>query len=177
MLRNSFMMEPIPKDCFGAYLERAIIECEHPLDSYRAIAAFLKENGVTDIDERRVAEYCKATFTPPYEKAKHMLDALGLSVEDEELITALERNRAYAKAQRQGYRRKSDQELRISVRLKLSQLQPDWEPDRTALLLGQRIEQLYGSKSNYREYLQALIRKDLSEAILIEELAEKETAK
>ncbi|GEM_PF-1920945 len=157
-------LNSVPSNCFGALLGMAMLVNE--IETYRQFQGILEQKGIYGISERRISEYCNGMYTPPFEKAKQMLEVLNYSITDSELLEALRANREYAKIRPKSYRRKDDREIRISVRLKLSKIMPDQPADRTALIMDERIEHLCGSRNNYTDYIQALINKDLSEYIL-----------
>lgn len=161
---DTYMLNTVPSDCFGAILGMAMQEAG--FESYRSFEHYIQEQGITDITYRRLSEYCNGIYTPPMEKARLLLDVLDYSISDQELISCLKANREYSKLRPRNYRKKEDKEIRIFARLKLSKLMPHQLPDRTALLLSERIEDLCGAPNAYTEYVQALIAKDLSEYIL-----------
>lgn len=147
---------------------------EYGIDSYVDFETRLQEAGYTGISKKRISEYCNAKFTPSYEKAKILFNFLEWDMTDEEIIASLQANKEYIKSRQDVYRRAGDKELRISVRLKCSKILPDVSPERTGVILAERIKYLTGKSNDYVDYLQALISKDLNEYLLSAESFESE---
>ncbi len=157
----------VPSYCFGAILQKAMYEYG-TLKSYRDFQNLLLSKDI-DINEKRIAEYSRGEYTPPLEKARAMLNCLEYEISEEELLDSLRANRAYSKTRVKGYRVKGDREISINTRVKMSTLLPEVDPDRTILLLQNRIFTLFGGSGNYSDYVRALISKDLKELILDED--------
>ena len=157
----------IPTQTFASMLRLAMREAD--IESYAAFEKMLISQGVRNISEERIREYCNLVYTPSFVKAKQMFDVLGFNLGEDELDQSLQANRDYIKNNPREYKKKDDRELRISVRIKLSKLIPHKSPQSVEVILLKRIEQLCGDGKKYTDYIQALIAKDLQAASIDEE--------
>ena len=66
-------------------------------NNMKSLERLLQENGIEDINFRRISDYVNGQYTPPYTKAKHLLDVMGYSMTEEELVGSLEANKEYIK--------------------------------------------------------------------------------
>lgn len=140
----------------------------------RKLEEILVSRGVTNINFRRISEYKNGKFTPTYEKAKQILDALDYPITEEELLESLERNREEIKIEEE-YTSIKQKELIVSARIKYNRLLPDIEPEQAERFLLERVRQVQGSEEkNFSNYIQMLIAKDLKNYLIDKEDLENE---
>ena len=163
-------MNYIPAESFAGILSAA-------MDAYgvgcKRFEEILQDRGVDGIKYKRISEYRNGHFTPSYEKARLMLDALEFPISDEDLIRALDLNRSLIKEE-QSYYVTDSKELRLSVRLKYRNILREYTPEETELFLRQRIADLFGDDKYKSQYIERLIAKDLKEYIIDKEDLESE---
>ena len=131
----------------------------------RNFAEVLEEQGITDINFRRISDYRNGNHTPTYDRAKLMLRALEYEISEEELLDALRENREEIKNQ-ESYLNSESKEVRRTIRIKLKRLIPNIEPEEAERFLQNRIEELFGDSSRISDYIQSLIAKDLQQYVI-----------
>ena len=134
-------------------------------NNMKSLEGLLQENGVNNINFRRISDYVNGQYTPPYTKAKHLLDAMGYSMSEEELVASLEANKQHIK-ELSFYKKEKKSEYQTSIRLKLRNILPDREPEYVQFMLENRIKELYGPEGKLSIYIQDLIATDLQRFIL-----------
>lgn len=139
----------------------------------RKFEEVLEEQGITDINFRRISDYKNGNHTPTYDRAKLMLQTLEYDISEEELLEALKENREEIKSQ-ESYLSSEAKEVRRTIRIKLKRLIPDTEPEEVERFLQNRIEELYGDSTRISDYIQSLIAKDLQQYIIDREDLENE---
>ena len=118
------------------------------------------------ITPKRLSEYQNGFSTPPFEKAKAIVETLGFEMEDEELFESLRLNKEICK-ENKSYT--AGRYKFISVRLNLKKIMPDKEPEYTDSMINLRVKSLYHDEKQISNYIHDLISKDLNEFILEEE--------
>ena len=134
-------------------------------NNMKSLERLLQENGIEDINFRRISDYVNGQYTPPYTKAKHLLDVMGYSMTEEELVGSLEANKEYIK-EMSFYKKEKKSEYQTSIRLKLKNILPNREPEYVQFMLESRIKELYGLDGKLSIYIQDLIATDLQRFIL-----------
>lgn len=134
----------------------------------RKLEEILVDQGITDINFRRISEYKSGKFTPSYEKAKILLNALDYSISEEELLESLKENRESIKFEEE-YIMTEQKEIRRTIRIKLKNIMPDEEPEVAERYLKERIASIFGDEKNLSNYIQSLIAKDLQQYIIDKE--------
>lgn len=147
---------------FSEVLKEAM---EYTGNDNKSLERLLKKNGINNIDFRRISEYMNGQFTPPYAKAKNIMDVLEYSMSEKELVDSLEANKAYIKGLN-AYKNDKNPEYRISLRLKLRKILPKKEPEYVQFMLEKRIIELYGQEGKLSIYIHDLIATDLRRYIL-----------
>lgn len=117
------------------------------------------------ITAKRLSEYQNGFHSPPFEKARKILDALGYEMSEDDLKESLKENREIC---RQNKEYSSDRYKVISLRIRFTKLLPGKQPEEVERLLRNRIFDLYGDETRISNYLHDLISKDLDEFILEE---------
>lgn len=125
----------------------------------------LKNSGINNIGFRRISEYRSSKTTPSFEKAKAILECLKINMSEKEILDSLHENRQYIKYMKYA---STDQNtiLKVHADLNLLEILPDKEPDETAFILEERINDLYGESGTRANYIKDLISKDLREYVL-----------
>ena len=136
--------------------------------SDREFEKILIENGVDNIGYIRISEYKNGATTPPYSKAKTIIDTLGVEMSEEELVESLKMNKEYVR-EMNSYSQKKFTAYRVSIRMKLQDILPDKEPEQVQFLLDDRIQSLYGSSGKFSSYVKDLIAKDLKQYVIDQE--------
>lgn len=131
----------------------------------KSLERLLQENDIDDINFRRISDYVNGQYTPPYTKAKHLLDVLGYSMSEEELVASLDANKEYIK-EMSFYKKEKKSEYQTSIRLRLKNILPNREPEYVQFMLENRIMDLYGQDGKLSIYIQDLIATDLQRFIL-----------
>jgi len=134
----------------------------------RKFEEILIENGITDINFRRISDYKNGNHTPTYDRAKQMLNVLEYDISEEELLDALKENRENIKEQEE-YLNSESKEIRRTIRIKLKRLIPGVEPEEAERFLTERIEELFGEGNQISNYIQSLISKDLRQYVIDKE--------
>lgn len=119
-----------------------------------------------DISPKRLSEYQNGLNTPSFERAQIILNELGFKYKPQEIIESLELNKRVCKNNK-AYT--ADLYKLISVRVLLTKLIPNLEPEQIETILNDRIINLYGDKTKISNYIHDLISKDLNEFILEKE--------
>ena len=136
----------------------------------RRVAGVLNDNGVEDIDFRRVSDYMKGTRVPKHKKAASILRALDYEISDMDLEDLLDYSRDES---RKTNMELADMRSRLSTRavyIDFSKLMEGFESEEAKLLMNNRIVEIYGDEKNASRYVNDLIRKDLEEYILESEV-------
>ena len=135
----------------------------------RRLQEQLEERGVTNITYKRISEYLRAVSTPPFEKAREIMDAMEVGIEDDILRESLRENREMIREEKEmvegdGYNKT------ISVHVKLRKVLPKKIASETEQILKNRVRTLYGSENNMAKYVENLIAADLQRSLLDEEV-------
>lgn len=131
----------------------------------RKFEEILNENGIYDIDFRRISDYRRGTHSPSYDRAKILLENLEYDISEKELLNSLKENREDIKNQ-DIYLNSDAKEIRRTIRIKLKRLLPDKEPEEIERILLERIGLLFDDEKQISNYIQSLIAKDLQEYIV-----------
>lgn len=132
----------------------------------RRVAGVLNDNGVEDIDFRRVSDYMKGTRVPKHKKAASILRAMDYEIGEEELEDLLDYSRDESKKTNMEL---ADMRSRLSTRavyIDFSKLMEGFESEEAKLMMNNRIAEIYGDEKYISKYVNDLIRKDLEEYIL-----------
>lgn len=134
----------------------------------------LKEKGVI-ISFKTISAYMRGIRLPYYERAKIMLNALEVPMEEEELIELLKRSRERIKKEK-SYFKEEETEIRktITIRIKTKNISPEIPAYQGMRLLEDRIRDLFGDENKLSDYVKMLIMKDLREFILEKKDIEKD---
>ena len=138
---------------------------EYTGNNTKSLERLLIEKGVEDISFRRISDYANGQNNPSYSRAKHLIDALGYEMTEDELVASLEANRENVR-QLNAYRRDKKSEYKTAIRLKLKNILPNREPEYVQFMLENRITDLYGQEGKLNNYIQDLIAADLQRFIL-----------
>ena len=147
---------------FCEVLKEAMDYTEH---NNKSLERLLLEYGVEKINFRRISDYINGQYTPPYTKAKQILDVLGYSMSESELIDSLNANKKYIR-EINDYKKEKKSEYQTSIRLRLKNILPGREPEYVQFMLENRIVELYGNEGKLSIYIQDLIAADLQRFIL-----------
>lgn len=131
----------------------------------------LKEHGVDNITFRRISEYLRNVSTPPFDKARAIMDVMGFPINDEELKESLDFNRELIREEREDeeFMRGYSKYIKAKIRLKNIEVRKGDTPTQTERVLKDRIAQLYGNENNLSVYIEQLIREDLNKNIIGED--------
>ena len=126
----------------------------------KALQDQLIEMGVTNITRQRISEYLHAVSTPPFKKARILMDALGYDISDEELEDSLELNRQLIREEKEildlnEYRRSA------IIRLRYRKIYPGKNALEAEQLLRDRATQLFGAEDTLTKYIEYLVCNDL----------------
>lgn len=126
----------------------------------------LKEKGI-EVSFKTISAYMRGARVPSYERAKALLDILGVPIKEEELIELLERSREKVKQQKK-YFTEEETEIRrtITIRIKPKNISPELSAYQGMRVLEDRIRDLFGDENKFSDYVKMLIVKDLREFIL-----------
>lgn len=157
-------LNTVPIGSYGDLMIKGMLDSG--INSYADLEELLKRTHPDcAITERRLAEYARCRHVPPKEKAELILSVLGKDTDNEDLNAALRKSREYARLMTKETAEAYTQEIKVSMRLKPERILPGEDPARTAALINIRAQEI-GKNGGMREYVEALIRKDLNEYIL-----------
>lgn len=128
----------------------------------------LKEHGIGNISFRRISEYLRNVSTPPFDKARAIMDVLDFPINDEELRASLAFNRELIREEKEDeeYTRGYSKYIKTKIRLKNIEVRKGSVSTQTEKILKDRIVQLYGNENNLSAYIEQLIREDLNKNII-----------
>ena len=153
----TILIQPFAETINTIIRENKMTNCE--------FSKYLKENGV-DISEKRISEYRNYLNNIPYQKARSILTAFNIKMDEEELFKALEENRKIVKTNDYAKMRY----LRSGISINLEKLLEGHSASVTRYILEDRIRDLYGNNQrNLSTYITELIKKDLEAFILEKE--------
>ena len=138
-------------------------------------SALLSDKDPTySIDVRRIREYLNGSHTPPFDKAKFMLQALDYDINDEDLRKALHVNKTLVK-ERSEYKPKSDKEIVCTIRIKFKNIfgndytEGKLLPEEAERKFWARVNSLSDGTNSLSKYIQALVIKDIREYLINKE--------
>ncbi len=132
----------------------------------RRVADVLNDAGIGDIDFRRVSDYMKGTRVPKHKKAAAILRAMDYSIGESELEDLLDHSREESKKLNMDL---ADVRSRLSVKavsIDFSKILDGFASEEAKLMLNNRVSELYGDEKHVSNYVNDLIKKDLTEYIL-----------
>lgn len=126
----------------------------------KALQDQLNEQGITNITRQRISEYLHAVSTPPFKKARVLMDALNYDMPDEDLEASLELNRQLIREEKEildlnEYRRSA------IIRLRYRKIYPGKSALEAEQLLRDRATQLFGAEDTLTKYIEYLVYNDL----------------
>lgn len=130
----------------------------------KRLETFLCDEGITDIDRKRIGEYLSGHTVPRYERAARLLRFFGIEPDTESLSALLVRSREKIKESGNGEMRNWGFNKTITIFFR--KLLRGYTSEEAELILHQRIEELFGDESCFSAYVTNLIAKDLSEYLL-----------
>lgn len=127
---------------------------------------YLKEQGIK-ISFKTLSAYRRGINVPSYERAKTLLDILGVHLTEQEIIDILARTRERIKSEKKYYQ-SDDTEIRktITIRIKPKNIAEGISSYQGVRMLEERIEDLFGDENRFSDYVKMLILKDLREFVL-----------
>ena len=139
-----------------------------------ALEELLAEKGIK-VQFQAISAYARGVLLPSYERAKNILDALDVPMEEDELIELLRRSREKIKEEK-NYFKEEETEIRktITIRIKAKNIAPEIPAYQGMRILEDRIRDLFGDENKLSDYVKMLITKDLREFILEKKDIEKE---
>jgi hypothetical protein len=153
----SILIQPFAETINTIIRENKMTNCE--------FSEYLKKKGV-NISEKRISEYRNYLNNIPYQKARGILIAFNISMDENELFQALEENGRIVKTN--DYAKMKY--LRSGISINLEKLLEGQPASVTRYILEDRIRDLYGNeKRNLSIYITQLIKKDLEAFILEKE--------
>lgn len=165
-------MSFIPSESFSGILSAAMDASEIGPVNFSAILA--DKDPTYSIDVRRIREYINGSHTPPFDKAKFMLQTLDYDISDEDLRKALQINKMLVK-ERSEYKPFSDKEILCSVRIKFKNIfGKDYTdgkllPEEAERKFWDRVNSLSDGTNSLSKYIQALVTKDIREYLIDKE--------
>lgn len=131
-----------------------------------ALEELLAEKGIK-VQFQAISSYARGVLLPSYERAKLLLNALEVPIEEEELIELLKRSREKIKKE-ESYFKEEETEIRktITIRIKTKNISPEIPAYQGMRLLEDRIRDLFGEENKFSDYVKMLIMKDLREFVL-----------
>lgn len=134
------------------------------------LAELLRERGIEDITFKRISEYTREISTPPFDKARIIMETLHYPIDDESLGESLKLNRELIKSEKEERLLSSNNDYArsIAVRIRMrniSKYDPTIETERKII---DRMLELYGTQ-DVSKYLENLVAKDIREHILQKE--------
>lgn len=155
---------------FKTLMEQAMLEygLEDKKGALLDLEYILIDNGITNITRKRLSEYKTGKKTPPFIKAKYILEALGLEMSDEEIEESLELNREEIRNENP-YGTNKDISKIISLNISdIVEGRAAFENNERMLtsiveIIEDRIEAIYGDKRKWSKYVADLIAADIFE--------------
>lgn len=135
------------------------------------LEGLLRERGTENINFRRISEYLHGVSTPPFDKARVLMDTLDIPIGDEELKESLELNRELIREEREEilndrYNRSVTVTIRFRNIGKSSKMEDIIDNEE---MLYRRVTELFGDEKNLKKYVERLIKKDLENYLISEE--------
>ena len=149
------------RDILLVAMDEAGVKC-------KGLEDLLQERGIDNITLKRLSEYKNGVSTPPFEKAKTILEVLDWEVDDDYLIASLSKNRENIKSD-QTYLPERNRFLHKQLRIRYRSIMPDEEPEVCERFLSERVKEITGNENDITQYIRVLIAKDLNEFILNKE--------
>lgn len=117
-----------------------------------------------------VSAYARDTQVPSYERARAILNELGIEMSEEELLDLLAYSRTRLKERNEFfYGENKEIRKKITLRIKPETIAHGLSAYEAERMLNQRVAMLAGDESKFSEYIKTLIIKDMGEYILSSE--------
>ena len=146
----------------GAFSEilRAHMEATHL--KCGDIVELLHEKGNYSIDIKRLSDYHRGIVTPPFAKAKAIIDAGKLEMTDADLETALKENREMIRNEKIAKMAENESHWKRTV-IRLEDIAVDGTTSGLQIedLIDDRVAAMFGHRKYFSQYVCELIKKDL----------------
>lgn len=124
------------------------------------LVEMLRERGIDNINKRRISEYINNSTTPPFHKARIIMDTLSFPIDDEMLTESLEYNRQLIREEKEmaesnGYTKS------FTVKLKYRKMGRFSSSVEAQMVLNARLKTVFGENGTLTEYVEWLISEDL----------------
>lgn len=131
----------------------------------------LQERGIENINFRRISEYLRGVSTPPYDKARALMDALDIPIGEAELKESLELNRELIRDEKEEIlTERYNRSVTVTIKFrKLGSKSTEESLIEIEQRLYRRVKDLFGDEKNLTKYVERLIKKDLENYLISEE--------